>query len=90
MKPELQILGWVLTAVVTIFGFVLTRRSATDNTGADLLIAAAKEQREDITSLRSDVNQMKSYIRAHRPWDDRIYDQARAAGWDVEPPPPLD
>lgn len=69
---------------------MLTRRSATDHTGADLLIAAAKQQKEDIDQLRSDLGTVKTYIRAHRPWDDQIYDQARAAGWDVEPPPPLD
>lgn len=103
MKPELQILGWALTAAVTLLGFVLTRRSATDHTGADLLIAAAKQQSEDIARLRTErdedrsqldatqqeVRTIRTFIRQHVPWDDQIYDQARAAGWDVEPPPPL-
>lgn len=90
MKPELQILGWALTAAVTLLGFVLTRRSATDNTGADLLIAAAKENRENLLEVRSEVTQIKTQIRVHRTWDTQVYDAMRAAGLPIDPPPPLD
>lgn len=90
MKPELQILGWALTAAVTLLGFVLTRRSATDNTGADLLIAAAKENRENLLEVRTDLSTLKGQVRAHRTWDMQVYDAMRTAGLPVEPPPPLD
>lgn len=90
MRPELQVLGWALTAAVTLLGFVLTRRSATDNTGADLLIAAAKQQKEDIDLLRSDLSAVKTQVRAHRSWDVQVYDAMRGAGMPVDPPPPLD
>lgn len=89
MKPELQILGWALTAAVTILGFVLTRRSATDTTGASLLIATAQEQRQDITQLRTDLTELKTQVRTHRTWDVQVYDAMRAAGMPVDPPPPL-
>lgn len=90
MKPELQILGWALTAAVMIVGFILTRRSATDTTGASLLIATAQEQRQDITQLRADLNSVKAAVRTHRTWDVQVYDAMRAAGMPVDPPPPLD
>lgn len=90
MKPELQILGWALTAAVTLLGFVLTRRSATDTTGANLLVAATERQAKDIELLRSDLTSLKTQVRTHRTWDVQVYDAMRVAGMPVDPPPPLD
>lgn len=90
MKPELQILGWALTAAVTLLGFVLTRRSATDTTGASLLVAAAERQAKDIEALRADLTDVKSRARALQRWAIQAYDAMRGSGMTVDPPPPLD
>lgn len=90
MKPEWQILGWALTAVVALVGYKATRRSATESTGATLLIAAAERQSKDIETLRTDLTTLKGQVRDHRSWDVQVYDAMRGAGMPVDPPPPLD
>lgn len=106
---------WVLSALVTVFGFVLTRNQSRQQTqvqyetttqaNAVVLYGSLHEdQAQTIAQLRTDLTETRSegretraqlnrvlrYIREHRPWDDQIFDQARQAGWDVVPPPPLE
>jgi hypothetical protein len=87
--------GWALagvgvTAVVALASSLLTRQSAKENTGVTGLVALNTGLETRISRLEIAEQRRAELARAHRPWDEQIYDQARAAGWSVSPPPPLD
>lgn len=90
MSPQLQVLGWAFTAVIAVVGYMFTRRSAQDTTGVAALSKLTDQQAADKAELKGDLAKLRTAVREHRTWDDKLYDQARAAGWDVPPPPPLD
>lgn len=84
------IVGIGLTAAVSLASALLTRRSAKDTTGVTGLVALNTGLEMRVSRLELSEQRRAELARAHRPWDEQIYDQARAAGWHVSPPPPLD
>lgn len=84
------IVGTAVTAAAALASAVLTRRSAKDTTGVTGLVALNTGLETRVSRLELSEQRRAELARAHRPWDEQIYDQARAAGWTVNPPPPLD
>jgi hypothetical protein len=93
--PDVDATGWAvvgvgLTAVASLASALLTRRSAKDTTGVTGLVALNTGLETRVSRLETSEQRRAELARAHRPWDEQIYDQAKAAGWQVTPPPPLD
>lgn len=81
---------WLFSGLVAIVGGWFTYRGTRGQTnvaGFDKLVQSYDRR---LTAVEQQLAHESSLRRAHRPWDDSIYDQARRAGWDVPPPPPLD
>jgi 2-polyprenyl-3-methyl-5-hydroxy-6-metoxy-1,4-benzoquinol methylase len=83
------VIGSILLGLIGLGGGLLTRRSAKEGnavTGYDSLTQRLEHRVERLESRETRREQLAV---AHSSWDDQIYDQAKAAGWDVSRPPPL-
>lgn len=91
------VIGIAVTALGGVIATVATRRTAKDTTAVTGFVSlnAALEHRverleaAETTRLQEDRRKAELAVK-HRVWDGQIYDEARAAGWTVTPPPPLD
>lgn len=73
----------------TIAGAVLTRRSAKDTNAVEGYDKLTGRLTQRVERLEQRETERDERDQKHQEWDRVIYDQARAAGWDVAPPPPL-
>lgn len=96
MSGDTQIMVGLLGVAATVLVAIFTRRSARDTMGVQLITTYIERQdsdmddlREEVRELKGQVNRVLRQVRVHRPWDQQIYAQARAAGWEVTEPPPL-
>lgn len=81
---------WLFSGLVAIIGGWFTYRGTRGQTnvaGFDKLVQSYDKRLGDVEDQLAAV---RGNVRVHRQWDDQLYDQARQAGWDVTPPPPLD
>jgi hypothetical protein len=83
-------LGVVIVAIGTVVGAFFTWRSAKSNTVVTGFAALTTGLEKRVERLEAQEIRRSELAQLHRPWDISIYDQARAAGWAVSPPPPLD
>lgn len=82
----LAVMGTFLVGMVVA---LLTRRSARDDVGLRALTAAVTEGRTTLGEVRTELTTLKQQVREHVHWDEQVYNEARAAGWDIDRPPPL-
>lgn len=85
-----SVVGIVIVAISGIAGVYFTRKSAKETTAITGFSALASGLETRVSSLEANERRRSELAQLHRPWDISIYDQARAAGWKVAPPPPLD
>lgn len=84
------LLGNAIVMLGGVAGVYFTRRSAKDNTVVAGFTALSNGLERRVERLEANERRRSELAQLHRPWDIQIYDQARAAGWSVTPPPPLD
>lgn len=82
-------IGVAVTAAAGIAGAYLTRRSAKDNTAVDRFDRLTDRLEKRVDRLETQEKERNDRDVKHSVWDREIYSQARQAGWDVTPPPPL-
>lgn len=88
---EIREIGpWVFAGLVTLVGGWWTYKASHRQTGVVLFEKLTTAYDNRLTDVEKELRDLRTLGRVHRRWDDQIYDQARQAGWDVEPPPPLD
>lgn len=88
---EIREIGpWAFAGLVTLIGAWLTYRASHRQTGVVLFEKLTTAYDKRLTDVERQLEHERTLRRVHRGWDDLVYDQARQAGWDVPPPPPLD
>lgn len=84
------VVGIAITGVATLAGSWFTRRSAKDTNAVTGFVSLTTALEHRVSRLEEREERRSELAQQHRPWDVQIFDQARQAGWDVKPPPPLD
>ena len=89
-------MGTIFLGLVTLIGALLTRRSAKDTNAVDGYDRLTGRLETRLAVVEGQVVQLQERERErderdekHSQWDRQVYGQARDAGWDVSPPPPL-
>lgn len=81
---------WVFSGLVALVGGWFTYKASHRQSGVQLFEKLTTAYDKRLTDVEAQLATVRTNVRVHRRWDDQLYDQARQAGWEVEPPPPLD
>lgn len=88
---EIREIGpWAFAGLVTLLGAWMTYRASHRQTSVDGFAKLTERYDKRLSDVEAQLTTVRTNVRVHRRWDDQLYDQARQAGWKVEPPPPLD
>lgn len=87
---EWAVIGVSITAIATVLGSWLTRRSAKDTAGVSGLVALNTGLEKRVERLESREERRSELAGKHREWDELVRDKLHALGEQVPIPPPLD
>ena len=91
MVEQVRDMGpWVFSGIVALLGGWWTYRGTRGQNRTASFEKLTESYDRRLTTVENQLAHERALRHVHRRWDDQIYDQARQAGWDVPPPPPLD